>query len=58
MSSLEQPLKMIAALFALSRPLASVSSYFPVVSKLGPADQTRLAPIVRIVALSTARVRE
>jgi multiple antibiotic resistance protein len=43
MPSLENPITMFLALFALYSPLAAVSSYFPIVSKLSPADQRRLA---------------
>jgi multiple antibiotic resistance protein len=42
-SVVEQPLLLFLALFALYSPLAAVSSYFPVVARLRPADQGRLA---------------
>ncbi len=38
-----QPLLLFLALFALYSPLAALPSYFPVVGRLGPADQRRLA---------------
>lgn len=41
--SWEQPILMFAALCALYSPLASVSSYFPVVSQVRPAELHRLA---------------
>lgn len=40
---LESSLLMFLALFALYSPLAAVSSYFPIVSKLTPGDQGKLA---------------
>ena len=43
MSVVEQPLLLFLALFALYSPLAAVSSYFPVVARLRPADQGGLA---------------
>lgn len=43
MGVVEQPLLLFLALFALYSPLAAVSSYFPVVARLRPADQGRLA---------------
>lgn len=43
MGVVEQPLLLFIALFALYSPLAAVSSYFPVVAQLRPADQARLA---------------
>lgn len=43
MPSLEYPLLMFMALFTLYSPLATVSAYFPIVSKLRPAEQLRLA---------------
>ena len=39
----EQPVLLFLALFALYSPVAAVSSYFPVVGRLPPADQTKLA---------------
>ena len=42
MGVVEQPLLLFLALFALYSPLAAVSSYFPVVARLRPADQGRL----------------
>jgi multiple antibiotic resistance protein len=39
----EQPLLLFLALFALYSPIAALPSYFPVVGRLGPADQRRLA---------------
>ncbi|WP_344428307.1 MarC family protein, partial [Pseudonocardia ailaonensis] len=39
----EQPLLLFLALFALYSPVAALSSYFPVVSRLGSRDQLRLA---------------
>ncbi len=38
-----EPLLLFLALFALYSPLAALPSYFPVVGRLGPADQLRLA---------------
>jgi multiple antibiotic resistance protein len=43
MDLLEQPLLLFLALFALYSPIAALPSYFPVVGRLGPADQRRLA---------------
>lgn len=43
MPSFKQPLLLFLALFALYSPLAALSSYFPIVSKLKPGDQKRLA---------------
>jgi multiple antibiotic resistance protein len=43
MPKLQEPLTMFLALFALYSPLAAVSSYFPIVSKLQPGEQARLA---------------
>lgn len=43
MESIKQPLLMFAALVALFNPLASVSSYFPLMGRLQRADQGRLA---------------
>jgi multiple antibiotic resistance protein len=43
MSSLHLPLALFLALFGLYSPLAAVSSYFPVVSRLRPGDQKKLA---------------
>lgn len=40
---MEQPLLLFLALFALYSPIAALPSYFPVVGRLGPADQRRLA---------------
>jgi multiple antibiotic resistance protein len=37
------PLLLFLALFALYSPIAALPSYFPVVGRLGPADQRRLA---------------
>ena len=39
----EQPVLLFLALFALYSPVAALSSYFPVVGRLPPADQTKLA---------------
>ena len=39
----EQPVLLFLALFALYSPVAAVSSYFPVVGRLPPGDQTKLA---------------
>jgi multiple antibiotic resistance protein len=39
----EQPVLMFTALCALYSPLASISSYFPVVSRVTPGEQHRLA---------------
>lgn len=39
----KNPLLMFMALFALYSPLAAVSSYFPIVSKLQPKEQVKLA---------------
>ncbi len=39
----EQPLLLFLALFALYSPVAALSSYFPVVGRLPPDDQTKLA---------------
>lgn len=38
-----EPLLLFLALFALYSPIAALPSYFPVVGRLGPADQRRLA---------------
>jgi multiple antibiotic resistance protein len=43
MDLVEQPLLLFLALFALYSPIAALPSYFPVVGRLGPADQRRLA---------------
>jgi multiple antibiotic resistance protein len=43
MPAVENPFTMFMALFALYSPLAAVSSYFPVVSKLSTREQARLA---------------
>jgi multiple antibiotic resistance protein len=43
MDLFEQPLLLFLALFALYSPIAALPSYFPVVGRLGPADQRRLA---------------
>lgn len=43
MESLENPISMFLALFALYSPFAAVSSYFPIVSKFNAKDQTQLA---------------
>ena len=43
MDLLEQPLLLFLALFALYSPIAALPSYFPVVGRLGPSDQRRLA---------------
>ncbi|GAA1880958.1 hypothetical protein GCM10009836_72800 [Pseudonocardia ailaonensis] len=43
MNLFEQPLLLFLALFALYSPVAALSSYFPVVSKLSSRDQFRLA---------------
>ena len=43
MPSFEQPILLFLAMFALYSPVAALSSYFPIVSRLKPADQTRLA---------------
>jgi multiple antibiotic resistance protein len=43
MDLLDQPLLLFLALFALYSPIAALPSYFPVVGRLGPADQRRLA---------------
>jgi multiple antibiotic resistance protein len=43
MSSFENPLLMFSALFTLYSPLATVSSYFPVVARLSAPENTRLA---------------
>lgn len=40
---MKNPLQMFLALFALYSPLASVSSYFPIVGKLRPADRAKLS---------------
>lgn len=42
-SLLENPLTMFLALFALYSPLAAVSSYFPIMTRLNPKAQRRLA---------------
>ena len=39
----EQPVLLFLALFALYSPVAALSSYFPVVGRLPPSDQTKLA---------------
>ena len=39
----EQPVLLFLALFALYSPVAAVSSYFPVVGRLPPGDQPKLA---------------
>jgi multiple antibiotic resistance protein len=43
MPALENPIMLFTALFALYSPFAALSSYFPIVSKLTPSQQTRLA---------------
>lgn len=43
MPSLKNPLQMFLALFALYSPLASVSSYFPIVGRLAPRDRAKLS---------------
>jgi multiple antibiotic resistance protein len=43
MPALENPIMLFTALFALYSPLAAISSYFPIVSRLSPPQQTRLA---------------
>ncbi len=43
MPSLKQPLLLFLALFALYSPVAALSSYFPIVRRLKPGDQKRLA---------------
>jgi multiple antibiotic resistance protein len=43
MDLLGEPLLLFLALFALYSPIAALPSYFPVVGRLGPADQRRLA---------------
>ena len=43
MVSLEEPIQLFLALFALYSPLAAVSSYFPIVTRLKRADQGKLA---------------
>lgn len=43
MDLVDQPLLLFLALFALYSPIAALPSYFPVVGRLGPADQRRLA---------------
>jgi multiple antibiotic resistance protein len=43
MDLFEQPLLLFLALFALYSPIAALPSYFPVVGRLGRADQRRLA---------------
>src|SRR3954454_2886135 len=43
MDVVEQPLLLFLALLALYSPVAALPSYFPVVGRLGPADQRRLA---------------
>jgi multiple antibiotic resistance protein len=43
MPSLDNPVLMFMALFTLYSPLATLSSYFPIVSRLRPAEQLRLA---------------
>ena len=42
-STFERPLLMFSALIALYSPIASVSSYFPVVSRVSRPNQRRLA---------------
>jgi multiple antibiotic resistance protein len=42
MPSIRPALLLFLALFGLYGPLAALSSYFPIVGKLKPADQTRL----------------
>jgi multiple antibiotic resistance protein len=43
MPSWEPPLILFIALFTLYSPLAALSSYFPIVGRLKPADRTKLA---------------
>jgi multiple antibiotic resistance protein len=40
---LELPVRLFLALFALFTPVASLSAYFPLVSRIPPADQVKLA---------------
>ncbi len=55
-TSFERPLLMFSALMAIYSPLASLSSYFPVVAKVGRADQRRLCVGVFIYVTIFAQV--
>lgn len=61
-TAIENPILMFMSLFTLYSPLAALSSYFPIVSKLGQKEQRRLAvglfTYVTIFALTALWVGE
>jgi multiple antibiotic resistance protein len=60
--SLELPIQLFVALFALYSPLSALSSYFPLVTGMKPADQAKLAfglfTFVTIIGLTALWIGE